>query len=250
MLEDALDTANSIEVNTYAIRLLGLICAIYCAELMTIKFKAKRKSKRKEGYIVKDGYMNVDREYIRHRTTICIEDQYKCDSTLKKVGIVDYDVSNPDLIRFNYDTYLQVISNDDCDFLDKVKKKVKVHTSSEVKEINLNKKIESLKNAIVNDNVAITEALNKWIDDVIISEPSKLTPSTIKEFQQTVMKYSKSDVKVALRIIQIATAQKWINPLNAIENYEKEVRLLKSSKTKASNLKIATKDNISNKKKY
>lgn len=245
------DSANSISVNTYAIRVLGLICATYCAELTSIGGKAIRKSKYKSGYVTKEGYIALNRDYIRLRTSISVEDQHKCDYSLKKVGIIDFSPDKPDLIKFDLNSYIQVISNDDCDFLTKVKKQVKVLSSSETKEIMLMKKIDSLKKVVIEDNVDITASMYAWIEDLAKADASKLTPATVKEFQQVVMNYAKSNVKAALRIIQIATAQKWTNPVYAIENYEKEVKLLKSNnKPRATTIKVATKDSVNTSKKY
>ena len=248
-VKDCFDSANQIQVSTYAIRILGLICAVYCEELHTISGKADRKSKKKTGK-VDTSYMEVNREYIKHRTSISIDEQYKCDVSLKKIGIIDFAPEKPDLIKFDYDSFLKVILNDDCKFLEKVMKQVKVPTAAETKEIAFHKKVDNLKKAVIEDNITIAKLLYTWIDELAETDISKITVSTVKDFQKLVMDYSKSNIKVATRIIQIATAQKWLNAVNAIEIYEREVKVLKSNKPKVSTMKVATKDSVNKDKKY
>lgn len=244
MLESILDAQNHILVSIDAIKILGLTNAVYCSELISVSAKARRKKKEQ------DGYFNLDRNYIRRRTSIKPEEQYKCDSALKKVGIIDFNVDNPNYIKFNLDVYAQTITNDDCKFLDKVAKKAKITSNAETKEITKARIIEALQKVVVEDNAEIAEALKHWIEVNVVVD-SKVTTDTVTNFQKVLMDYTKSDVKKALRIIEIATAQKWLNPVYAIESYEKEQNLLaKANKVKKSTIKVATKDNVKTEKKY
>lgn len=245
MLDSVLDSNNILQVNVDAIKILGLINAVYCAELINIFGKSKRKKKQQ------DGYFTVDRNYIRKRTSISIEDQYKCDSALKKVGIIEFNVDKPDVIKFSLEEYAKIISNDDCKFLDSISKKTKLVNSAETKAITKVKVIQALQNAIVQDNAQITNALKHWIEVNVLVD-MRVTTDTVVNFQSVLMDYCKSDIAKALRIIEIATAQKWINPIYAIESYEKEIELItkKNKDVRRSVQKVATRESVNSEKTY
>lgn len=238
MLDSVLDANNYIQVNVNAIHILGLINAIYCSELITIFAKSRKKRKQENGFFI------LDRNYIDKRTSIKPDDQYLCDKVLSKVSVLEVSESNPDAIKFNLDTYTKIVAEDDCKFLEKVVKKTKP-TKVDAKEVSKTKLVDELIKAVECDNVDIYNALIHWVQINGSVDYTKMTIDTVKYFQEFVMKYAGSDVNKALRIIEIATAQKWINPMYAIESYEKEVAYLANKeKAKKRTIKVASKDSI------
>lgn len=215
---NALDASNNIQFNISAAQILGLHNAIYCSELINIYNKAKKKKKLYEEFFI------LNRPYVAHRTTLDINTQYECDAALKKIGVVDVNKDNPDMVRFNYDKFAQIIAGDDTKFLNDIAKKAKTSSPSEVKEAKKKKVIEMLQEKVNSGNANVDIALRHWIE--VTCEKVYMSTDTIMDFQKVLMQYAKSDLKKAMRVVEIATAQAWTSCVQAIASYEREQEVL------------------------
>jgi len=236
---NALDASNYFQFNIIAAQILGLNNAIYCSEVINIYQKAKKKKK------LYDDFFIVNRNYITHRTTLDITTQYECDASLKKVGIIYISKDNPDMIKLDYEKFVQIVTEEDYKFLKEVTKKARTVTPSEVKEAKKKKTIESLQEKVNSGNANIDMALRHWIE--VTCEKTFISNDTVMDFQNVLMQYAKVDTKKALRIIEIATSQAWTSIVQAISSFEKEQEVLNkvNNLPRVSNIKRGSSKNLS-----
>ena len=75
MLIELLSTSNYVSFNVKLAEILGLHPSIYISELLNINDKAIRKEKMNESSF------SLDREYIKKRTTLSVEEQLELRKT-------------------------------------------------------------------------------------------------------------------------------------------------------------------------
>ena len=244
MLIDVISSSSYLTFNVNVAHVIGLVNAVYCAELLDIYNKARKKKKLDD-----NNYFIVNRDYVKNRTSIKLDEQYLCDASLSKIGLVITSKENPDKICFDVEQFLKIIAEEDSKTLDTITKKILLpKNKQDAKELRREKKKLELKAAIDVDNVKLTQALNSWID--VVFESKNMIVDTVKDFQKTLMSYCCGDVNKAIEIVNIARLQTWTNCVWAIENYEKAQALLSKDKTKVKTTKpkIASNTNLSNKK--
>lgn len=217
MLIDLLNSSNYIMINRDAVKIFGLNTAVYCSELLNIYKKAVNKK-----VIFNDKYFKVDRNYILKQTTLEVEDQTKCDLNLSKVGVIEIDPENPDLICFNVETFASLLSCEDIHILDAVSKKVKVQKVKGTKSSARDRIILNLKESIECKTYDILIALRGWIDSVMSNPNKYLSNQQVSIFKEKVDDYCDGDLQKALRIIEIATVHQYVDCQWAINVYEKE----------------------------
>lgn len=245
MLLDVVSPNSYLTFNVTIARVIGLVNAVYCSELLDIYNKARKKKRLDES-----GYFVVNRDYVKNRTSIKLDEQYLCDASLSKVGLVKTSKENPDKILFNVEQFMKIIAEDDSKILETIAKKINLPSNKQdSKQLKHDKLKLKLKEAISVENIKIAQALEAWID--VVFESKNIIVDTVKDFQNTLMNYCGSDVEKAVRIVDIARLQTWTSCVYAIENYEKSQEILKRSKSKVirtSNQQVATTDNLSDKK--
>lgn len=243
MLYDVVSPSSYLTFNVTIAHIIGLVNSVYCAELLDIYSKAKRKHKLDD-----EGFFVLNRDYVKLRTSIKVDEQYLCDASLSKVDLIQTSIESPDKIRFDVSRFMQLIAEEDSKVLSQISKKVHMtkndSDAKELKKANIKQKLK----AVINyGNARIDNALSEWVDVVFDTKP--ITSDTVKDFQNTLKEYANSDVEVALRIVTIARVQNWTNCVYAIESYEKEQKVLsKNKQVKTTKLKVATSDNLSNKR--
>ena len=243
MLLDVVSPNSYLTFNVNIAHVIGLVNAVYCAELLEIYNKAIKKKK-----LDSDNYFIVNRDYVKNRTSIKLDEQYLCDASLSKVGLITSSKDNPDKICFDVEQFLKMLAEDDARVLDKIAKKINLpNNKQDSKELKKEKLKIALKEAIVQDNLQIAKALESCID--VVFESKNMIVDTVKDFQNTLMKYCGSDVQKAVAIVDIARLQTWTNCVWAIENYEKAQELLAKNKTKVrkTTQRVATRNNLSDK---
>lgn len=216
MLIDLLNPSNYVMINLEAINVLGLINAAYCSELIVISKKAVKKNKT---YNKK--FFKIDREYIKERLNISIEEQLRCDLNLANVGIIEVNPENPDIISIDIEKYASILASEDIKLQDEVNKAVSKPQNKVTKRTNKDRHIINLKETIDCRNVDVLFALRTWIDNVF--ENNKyLTKTQVALFKDKLDDYCNGDVQKALKLIEIATIHTYIDCQWAINIYEKE----------------------------
>ena len=244
MLSDVVSPSSYLTFNVNIAQVLGLVNAVYCAELLDIYAKARRKKKLDENQ-----FFILNRDYVKSKTSIKVDEQYLCDASLNKVGLVVSDANNPDKIRFDVETFMSIIAEEDSKVLNQIYKKVNLPKNKEdSKKLKREKFKALLMSKLSNANVNIHEALIGWLD-AIFDDGKYILEETVVDFQNTLFNYAGADVQKALRIITIAKVQGWTNCVWAINSYEDEQKVLAKNKSvRTTPLKVATMSKLKDKK--
>lgn len=243
MLLDVFDNDNSISVNYRTIQIFGLPTAVYLTELINIYKKATRKNK-----LVDDDYFKVDRKYINNILCLTPEEQIVCDLNLIKTSVLKKSNDNPNILKLDIKLYLSLLTSEDFKLYDDVKKQMKIQKPKGTKESQRQQYINVLKNSIDCSNYELLTALRDWVDGVYARPNGFLSKSAIKIFQDTLNNYTKGNLDIALRIVQIATVQGYKDCTWAINLFEdSEKRRLKqlSNSVRVTEQKVSDKKDLS-----
>lgn len=247
MLLDMFGSNNNILVNIKAAQVLGLKGAVYAAVIIDIYQKALAKNK-----LTEDGFFKVDRTYICNRSTLTMEEQYVIDSNWKKISLLDKQADNPDLIRFDINTFIAILTNEDMALLADISKKVKIKSPRGIRETKRQAICNNLKNNIQCSNYELLTALRDWVDTIFANPSNYLSKSSVVLFQNTLNQYTQGDLDLALRLVKIAIAQGYKDCNWAISVYEKSEEIkAKTQQTfdaklpRVTEQKRATEDSVS-----
>lgn len=243
MLLDIFDNDNSISINYKTISIFGLPTAVYLTELINIYKKAIRKNK-----LVDEKYFKVDRTYINNILALSPEEQLTCDLNLIKTSVLKKSNDNPDLLKIDVNLYLSLLSSNDFKLIDDVRKQMKVQKPKGLKVSQRQYTINMLKDSIECSNYELLTALRNWVDGVYARPNGFLSKSSIKIFQQTLNDYTKGDLDIALRVVQIATVQGYRDctwAINMFEDSEKKKFKQQNTQVRVTEQEVATKHDIS-----
>lgn len=243
MLYDVVTPSSYRTFNVTIAQIIGLVNAVYCSELLDIYSKARRKNT-----IDDNGFFPLNRNYVKLKTSIKIDEQYLCDVSLSKIGLVETSKESPDTIKFNVEQFMNIIAENDSKVLSQIYKKVTLpRNETEAKALKREKQKIALKNLVDYDNDEVKNSLIDWVE--VVFENCDITKETVKDFQRVLKEYTKSNTKIALQLVAKAKAFKLIKCIDAIKQYEEEQETLKSKKqVRATNFKVATSDNLSDKR--
>jgi hypothetical protein len=243
MLLDVFDNDNSISVNYRTIQIFGLPTAVYLTELINIYKKATRKNK-----LIDDNYFKVDRKYISNILCLTPEEQIVCDLNLVKTSVLKKSNDNPDILKLDIKLYLSLLTSEDFKLYDDVKKQMKIQKPKGTKESQRQQYINVLKSSIDCSNYELLTALRDWVDGVYARPNGFLSKSAVKIFQDTLNNYTKGNLDIALRIVQIATVQGYRDCTWAINMFEdSEKRRLKqlNNSVRVTEQKVSDKKELS-----
>lgn len=238
MLLDILNEDNSIEINLKAIQTFGLVNASYLTILIAIYKKATRKNK-----LIDDNYFKISRNFINNTLNLSTEEQLVCDSNLIKIGILKRKEDDPDIISLDIKMYLALLSNEDVKLENNIKEQMKIKRPKDLKQTQRQQTINALKNSIECSNNELLMALRDWVDGVYAKPNGFLSKVAIKSFQNDLNNYTKGDLDLALKVVQIATIQGYKTCQWAINTYENNIP--RKSSIRVTNQKIATKNDLS-----
>ncbi len=242
MLYDVVTPSSYRTFNVTIAHIIGLVNAVYCSELLDIYSKAKRKNT-----IDSNGFFPLNRNYVKIKTSIAIDEQYVCDASLSKVDLVKTSKDNPDVIKFDVEQFMRIIAEEDSKVLSQIHKKIVFSKNDgESKELKRMKIKDNLLKVVSYDDAKVVIALKEWVEHLF--ESDKISSDTIREFQTTLKNYAKTNTTIALKLITIAKAQCFTSCVDAIKQYEQEQEVLKSKRIRTTNFKVATSDNLSDKK--
>lgn len=244
MLIELLNPNNYISYNIKTAQIFGLNTAVYMTELLNIFEKARNKDK-----LVDKEYFKLDRKYVFIRTTLSIEEQLRIDSKLTQVGILFKHQDNPDIIKVDTKMYASIITSEDVTLIDNLSKKLGGLNKKDPKESKRQAIITALKNSIQVSNYELLTALRDWVDAIFASPKGNyLSKASVKLFQDTLNSYTKGDLDLALRLVQIATIQGYRDCSWAINVHERDKKFKKDADSKLPRVttqKKATTDTLS-----
>lgn len=225
MLIDLLATDNIANYNIKIAQVMGLHTAIYINELMNISNKANQKNK-----LIADKFFILDRKYITKRTTLSLEEQLAIDTKLHKVGVMQKADNEIDTIYLDIDNLAVIISSDDSEYLDKVKKKTQVKTTAlpGMKMTLRQKQAEDFKKGLTITHPELRAAYEGWIDGVYANPKGFLSKRAIDIFIAAVDQFADGYLDVALNVINIATVGGYREAEWAINKYNEKYSKMKT----------------------
>jgi hypothetical protein len=217
MLIELLSTSNYSQFNIKVAHIIGLTSAVYLNELMNINEKAIRKNK------VTNECFVIDRKYIQSRTTLKEEEQLEIEANLLKIGVLQKDETNPDVISLDITALTTILMEPDETLIKNIKDIVK--TSKTTTKLSKAESVKNnLKKAIVTDNEELREAYCEWIDSAY-EKNGKLTKAAVVSAQQVVDGFAQGYLDVALKLIQIATIHGHREMMWAIDAYKRDYKI-------------------------
>ena len=217
MLINFISTDNYNSFNIELAHLIGLHEAIYLNELININQKAIRKNK-----VSDDDYFIVDREYIKTRTTIDVDEQKEIDKALEICNIIE--LKDKNYIHINLDKLTTMVNDGNEVILKRFVKEVKDKKKTTKAEIIR----QNLKNNIFTVNEELRNAYCEWIDSVC-HKRGYMAKKAVIEGQRIIDDFSKHNLDVALKVISIATINSYVDMNWAINNYKQTNKLINNN---------------------
>ena len=193
-----LDLFDELRLNKRLVKLAGFEVAAYWAELQSILKQVVQKGTADER-----GFFTLDRDFMERETTLTLTKQLKCDEKLISLGVMLKDNTDPNRIAIAVNGMVAVITDEDTT---KLKKSGK--TSADVKAAKIAGIKATMKKAILEDDLELRAAYERWIDGMIDAANCKFTKAVVQLFEQTVTGYTK-DRALRLKIIEIATVNSY-----------------------------------------
>lgn len=217
MLIELLSTSNYSQFNIKVAHIVGLQAAVYLNELMNINEKAIRKNK-----ITNDCFV-IDRNYIYSRTTIKEEEQLEIEANLLKIGVLQKDPDDADVIFLDITALTTILMEPDETLIKNIQDVVKSNkTSSKAAKTEAIK--NNLKKAIVTTNEELRQAYYEWIDSAY-EQNGKLAKAAVINAQQVVDGFANGYLDVALKLIQIATIHGHREMMWAVDAYKRDYKI-------------------------
>ena len=223
-----LDLFDELRLNKRLVKIAGFEVAAYWAELQSILKQVVKKQTADER-----GFFILDRDFMERETTLTITKQLKCDEKLISLGVLLKDPEDPNKISIAVNGMVAVITDEDTT---KLKKSGK--TSADAKAAKISGIKATMKKAILETDLELRAAYERWIDGMIDAANCKFTKAVVQLFEQTVTNYT-PDKSKRLRIIEIATTNSYKDATWAINRITNSGRFT-SNVTKLPEQKICT----------
>ena len=193
-----LDLFDELRLNKRLVKLAGFEVAAYWAELQSILKQVVKKQTADE-----HGFFILDRDFVERETTLTVSKQLKCDEKLISLGVMIRDNTNPNRIAIAVNGMVAIITDEDTT---KLKKTKAVKTDEKAAKIAGIK--ATMKRAILETDVELRAAYERWIDGMIDAANCRFTKAVVQLFEKTVTEYT-TDKSLRLKIIEIATASSY-----------------------------------------
>ncbi len=193
-----LDLFDELRLNKRLVKIAGFEVAAYWAELQSILKQVVKKQTMDE-----KGFFPLDREYVERETTLSVAKQLKCDEKLLSLGVLLKDPEDPNKIAIAVNGMVAVITDEDTTKLKKSGRKTADDRAAKIAGIKA-----TMKRAIVEDDLELRAAYERWIDGMIDAQNCKFTKAVVQVFEKTVSGYT-TDKALRLKIIEIATTNSY-----------------------------------------
>jgi hypothetical protein len=223
-----LDLFDELRLNKRLVKLAGFEVAAYWAELQSIL-----KQVVKKGTADERGFFILDRDFMERETTLTVTKQLKCDEKLISLGVMLKDNTDPNRIAIAVNGMVAVITDEDTTKLKKTGK-----TSADAKAAKVAGIKATMKKAILEDDLELRAAYERWVDGMIDAANCKFTKAVVQLFEKTVTGYT-NDKALRLKIIEIATINSYRDATWAINKIYNPSKFT-SQATKLPEQKICT----------
>lgn len=216
-----LDLFNELRLNKKLVKRVGFEVAAYWAELQSVLKQVVVKHTADE-----HGFFTLDRDYIERETTLTITKQLQCEEKLIALGALVKDPENPNRICLSVHGMIELITDEDTT---KLKKTSSVRQDAKAAKIAGIKAM--MKKAILETDVDLRYAYERWIDGMIDAASCRFTKAVVQLFEKTVTEYT-NDKALRLKIIEIATVNSYKDATWAIN------KLYNPGKFTSANVKV------------
>lgn len=200
--------------NNYNIELaktIGLHEAIYLNEIINLTEKAQRKN------AVNDGFITLNRDYIKSRTTFDVDEQKELQKIIESCKLIRVDKSNKDKVCLEADELVNMLLDGNESVLKNAVKDVKnAKKLTKADEIRIR-----LKANVKVSNEELRNAYCEWIDSVY-NKRGYMDKKAVIEGQKVVDEYCNRDLDKALKIIEIATIHSYIDMNWAVSAFKRD----------------------------
>ena len=193
-----LDLFDELRLNKKLIRLTSFEVAAYWAELQSILKQVVKKQTMDE-----QGFFTLDRDYVERETTLTVTKQLKCDEKLLSLGVMMKDPEDPNKISIAVNGMVAVITDEDTTKLKKTGK-----TSADAKAAKISGIKATMKKAILEPDLEVRAAYERWIDGMIDAANCKFTKAVVQVFEKTITEYT-TDKNLRLKVIEVATTNSY-----------------------------------------
>lgn len=193
-----LDLFNELRLNKKLVKRVGFEVAAYWAELQSVLKQVVVKHTADE-----HGFFTLDRDYIERETTLTINKQLQCEEKLITLGALVKDPENPNRICLSVHGMIELITGEDTTKLKKTSAVKKDEKAAKIAGIKA-----TMKKAILETDVDLRYAYERWIDGMIDASSCRFTKAVVQLFEKTVTEYTK-DKALRLKIIEIATVNSY-----------------------------------------
>ena len=193
-----LDLFDELRLNKKLVKIAGFEVAAYWAELQSILKQVVKKQTADER-----GFFTLDRDFMERETTLTVVKQLKCDEKLISLGVLLKDSEDPNKISIAVNGMVAVITDEDTTKLKRTGK-----TTADAKAAKVAGIKATMKKAILEDDLELRAAYERWIDGMIDAANCKFTKAVVQVFEKTVTGYT-TDKALRLKIIEIATTNSY-----------------------------------------
>ena len=213
-----LNLFDELRLNKKLIKIAGFEVAAYWAELQSIL-----KQVVKKGTADERGFFTLDRDFMEKETTLTVVKQLKCDEKLISLGVMLKDPEDPNKLSIAVNGMVAVIADEDTTKLKKTGK-----TATDVKAAKIAGIKATMKKAILETDLELRAAYERWIDGMIDAENCKFTKAVVQVFEKTVTGYT-TDKALRLKIIEIATTNSYKDATWAINRIYNPGKLMQTA---------------------
>jgi hypothetical protein len=193
-----LDLYDELRLNKKLIKIAGFEVAAYWAELQSVLKQVVKKQTADE-----NGFFLLDRDYIERETTLSVTKQLKCEDALFNLGVLLRQQAYPNKIAIAVNGMVAVITDEDTTKLKQTKAVKQDAKAAKIAGIKA-----TMKKAILETDLEIRAAYERWIDGMIDAANCRFTKAVVQLFEKTVAEYT-NDKATRLKIIEIATVNSY-----------------------------------------
>ena len=193
-----LDLFDELRLNKRLLKIAGFEVAAYWAELQSVLKQVVKKHAADE-----QGFFILDREYVERETTLTLNKQLKCDEKLMNLGVMMKDPENPNRLAIAVNGMVAVITDEDTTKLKKTNAVKKDEKAAKIAGIKA-----TMKKAILECDVDVRAAYERWIDGMIDAQNCRFTKAVVQLFEKTITEYT-IDKDLRIKIIEIATTNSY-----------------------------------------
>lgn len=214
---DVMSQYNTLEVNIKLANVLGLHTAVYWAELMNVYARVVKKFLPE--LEKNEGYFELDRHYVKERTTLEVDEQLEIDAGLSKLGVLATRENEPNWIKVDVQKFCAMLVDDNIDAIYEIQKISKLNRDDKARAKKFSVRI-NLMAALSETDSDVIEAYRNWIDSVLEAK-KPLTKQGIEIYQRNLNNYT-DNKQIKIKILEIAAMNTYVDFAWSMKIYEKD----------------------------